>query len=44
MEDEVINPTSLPVYQKRKEILDVVFLIADLIPDNNKVHQSVKGF
>jgi len=45
MEDEeMVDPTSLPIYQKGKEILDVVMQITKLIPDDNERLQSVKGF
>ncbi len=45
MEDEeMVDPTSLPIYQKGKEILDVVMQITKLIPDDNEILQSVKGF
>lgn len=44
-EDEEDNPKpeKLPIYQKGKQIFDMVHKIADLIPENNEYLMSVKG-
>ena len=39
-----IDPHSLAIYQKGKEIFDLVIQITDLIPDDNKALQESKGF
>ncbi len=43
-DEEFIDPKSLPIYQKGKEIFKVVSQIADLIPDDNEMLQPIKGF
>ena len=43
-EEKPVNAKDLPIYKKGKEILDVVFEITDLIPDDNEQLQHVKGF
>lgn len=42
-EDDIINPEKLPIYLKGKEILDVVFKISGLIPDNDEYLNEVKS-
>jgi hypothetical protein len=44
-EDEEDNPKpeNLPIYQKGKQIFDMVHKIADLIPENNEYLMEVKG-
>ena len=42
-DDDIINPEKLPLYLKGKEILDVVFKITALIPDNDKYLNEVKA-
>lgn len=41
-EEDNIDPGSLPIFRKGKEIFDVVSKIADLIPDDNEPLQHVK--
>jgi len=43
-DEEYIDPKTLPIYKKGKEIFDVVHQITELIPDDNKMLQHVKGF
>lgn len=43
-EEDFIDPKSLPIYRKGKEILDAVNEICDLIPDNDEHLQMVKGW
>jgi len=43
-DEDYIDPKSLPIYQKGKEIFKVVSQIADLIPDDNEMLQPIKGF
>lgn len=43
-EEKSINAKDLPIYKKGSEILDVVFKITDLIPDDNAQLRSVKSF
>ncbi len=42
-DDEIIKPEKLPIYQKGKEILDIVIKIADLIPENDKYLMEIKA-
>jgi len=42
-EDEISRPEKLPIYQKGKEILDMVNKITDLIPENNEYLMEVKS-
>ena len=42
-DDDIINPEKLPIYLKGKEILDVVFKITALIPDNDEYLNEVKA-
>jgi hypothetical protein len=42
-EDDFPCPEKLPIYLKGKEILDVVFKITALIPDNDEYLNEVKG-
>ena len=44
-EDEEDNPKpdKLPIYQKGKQIFDMVHKIADLIPENNEYLVEIKG-
>ena len=41
-EDDILKPEKLPIYQKGKEIFDMVNKIADLIPENNEYLMHVK--
>lgn len=41
-DDELLDPKSLPIYQKGKEIFDVVKEISDLIPEDNEHLQDIK--
>jgi len=43
-DDNKLRVENLPIYQKGKEIMEVVQQIAELIPDENKELQYVKGF
>jgi len=43
-DDDIIKPEKLPIYLKGKEILDVVFKITALIPDNDEYLNEVKGW
>ncbi len=43
-DEEFLDSRSLPIYKKGKEIFDVVHQIAELIPDDNEMLQSTKGF
>jgi len=42
-DDDIIKPEKLPIYLKGKEILDVVFKITALIPDNDEYLNEVKA-
>ena len=42
-EDDILKPERLPIYQKGKEIFDMVNKIAALIPENNEYLMDVKG-
>ncbi len=42
-EDDIVRPESLPIYQKGKEILDMVNKIAALIPENDEYLEDVKA-
>ncbi len=44
LEEEHIDPASLPIYRKGIEIYDLVSKIADLIPDDNERLQHTKRF
>ncbi|WP_246032565.1 hypothetical protein [Roseivirga ehrenbergii] len=45
MRDEKhIDPASLPLYRKGKEIFELVMKIADLIPDDDPRLQNTKQF
>jgi len=43
-EDDFPNPEKLPIYQKSKEIFDLTHKISELIPDDDEMLKSVKGF
>jgi hypothetical protein len=43
-EDEIPHPEKLPIYQKGKEIFDMVIKITDLIAENNEYLMEVKSF
>ena len=43
-DEEFIDPHNLPIFQKGKEIFDVVHKISELIPDDNKELQYTKSF
>ncbi len=43
-DDEFLDPKILPIYKKGREIFDVVDQIASLIPEDNEILQSIKGF
>jgi hypothetical protein len=42
-EDDIVNPESLPIFRKGKEIFDLVHKITDLIPEDNEYLMDVKG-
>ncbi|MGK7392388.1 MAG: hypothetical protein ACNS60_18685 [Candidatus Cyclobacteriaceae bacterium M2_1C_046] len=42
-EEERLDPRSLPIFKKGKEIFDVVSKIADLIPEEEDHLQHIKG-
>jgi hypothetical protein len=42
-EDDIVKPEKLPIYQKGKEILDLIKRITDLIPENNEYLMDIKG-
>ncbi len=42
-DDDRINPRELPIFKKGKEISEVVFQIADLIPEEDEHLQFLKG-
>jgi len=42
-EDDILQPEKLPIYQKGKEIFDIVIKITDLIPENNEYLMEVKS-
>ena len=42
-EDDIVLPERLPIYQKGKEILDIVIKITDLIPEKDEYLNHVKG-
>lgn len=42
-DDDIVDPEKLPIYQKGKEILDLVIKITDLIPENDEYLNEVKG-
>ncbi len=46
MEDryDYIDPKSLPIYQKGEEIFEVVHQISKLIPEEDEMLQSTKGY
>jgi len=43
-DDDIIDPKKLPIYQKGKEILDLVIKITDLIPEKDEYLNEVKGW
>jgi hypothetical protein len=42
-DDDIINPESLPIYRKGKEIFDLVSKIADLIPEKDEYLINIKA-
>jgi hypothetical protein len=42
-EDDITRPERLPIYQKGKEIFDMVSKIAALIPENDEYLMEVKA-
>jgi hypothetical protein len=42
-EDDILQPRKLPIYQKGKEIFDMVIKITDLIPENDEYLNEVKA-
>jgi hypothetical protein len=42
-DEEIEDPKNLAIYKKGREIYDVVRRITDLIPEDNKYLQSMKG-
>jgi len=42
-DDDIVNPESLPIFSKGKEIFDLVHKITDLIPEDNEYLMEVKG-
>ena len=43
-DEEMRDPRSLPIYKKGEEIYDLTRQVADLIPDDNEMLESTKGF
>jgi len=43
-DDDSINPETLPIFRKGKEIFDLVNKITALIPEDNEYLMDVKGF
>ena len=43
-DDEMLDPRSMPIYQKGKEIFDLTRQLADLIPDDDNRLASTKRF
>jgi hypothetical protein len=41
---EFIDPKSLPIYQKGEEIFEVVHQLSKLIPEDDEMLQSTKGY
>jgi hypothetical protein len=42
-EDDIVHPEKLPIYNKGKEIFDMVSKIAALIPENDEYLMDIKG-
>ena len=42
-EDDIVLPDKLPIYQKGKEIFDMVNKIAALIPENDEYLNEIKA-
>jgi hypothetical protein len=42
-DDDIINPEKLPIFQKGKEIFDMICKIADLIPEGDEFLNEVKS-
>jgi hypothetical protein len=42
-EDDIVQPEKLPIYQKGKEILDIVSKITALIPENDEYLTDIKA-
>lgn len=42
-EDDIAQPERLPIYQKGKEILDIVIKITDLIPEKDEYLMDIKA-
>lgn len=42
-DDDSVDPKSLPIYRKGKEIFDMVMKITDLIPEENEILMDIKG-
>jgi len=42
-EDDIVSPEKLPIYQKGKEIFNLIKRITDLIPENNEYLMHIKG-
>jgi hypothetical protein len=42
--DDITRPEKLPIYQKGEEILDMVWKIAVLIPENDEYLIEIKDF
>lgn len=42
-EDDIVSPEKLPIFQKGKEIFDLIKRITDLIPENNEYLMEIKG-
>ncbi len=42
-EDDIVKPENLPIYRKGKEIFDIVSKITDLIPEEDKYLNEIKG-
>jgi len=42
-DDDIVDPESLPIYKKGREIFDMVMKISDLIPENDEYLNEVKS-
>ena len=43
-EDKPVNPKELAIFKKGEEILDLVIKVCELIPEEDKYLQEIKGF
>ena len=42
-EDEIVEPETLPIYKKGREIFELVREITSLIPEDNEILMDIKG-